>query len=137
MVAEEVQRLAERSGAATKHIGALVRTIQTDTHDAVVAMERSTQGVSEDAKLLDAAGAALPDIRRVSNRLAELIQSISSTTTDQQANSANGVATNIQNILSVMEKTREGTRQTALSIRELSKLAEDLKSWVSRFRVTH
>jgi twitching motility protein PilJ len=136
VVAEEVQRLAERSGAATKQIGALVRTIQTDTHDAVVAMERSTQGVVEGAKLSDAAGAALSDIRRVSNRLAELIQSISSTT-EQQANSANGVATNIQNILSVTEKTREGTRQTALSIRELSKLAEDLKSSVSRFRVTH
>ncbi|AMP08566.1 methyl-accepting chemotaxis (MCP) signaling domain protein [Collimonas arenae] len=136
VVAEEVQRLAERSGAATKQIGALVRTIQTDTHDAVVAMERSTQGVVEGAKLSDAAGAALSDIRRVSNRLAELIQSISSTT-EQQANSANGVATNIQNILSVTEKTREGTRQTALSIRELSKLAEDLKSSVSRFRVTN
>lgn len=136
VVAEEVQRLAERSGAATKQIGALVRTIQTDTHDAVVAMEKSTQGVVEGAKLSDAAGAALSDIRRVSNRLAELIQNISSAT-EQQANSANGVATNIQNILSVTEKTREGTSQTALSIRELSKLAEDLKSSVSRFRVTN
>lgn len=136
VVAEEVQRLAERSGAATKQIGALVRTIQTDTHDAVVAMEKSTQGVVEGAKLSDAAGTALSDIRRVSNRLAELIQSISSAT-EQQANSANGVATNIQNILTVTEKTREGTRQTALSIRELSKLAEDLKSSVSRFRVTN
>ena len=74
--------------------------------------------------------------RRVSDRLADLIQSISSAT-EQQANSATGVATNIQNILSVTETTREGTRQTALSIRELSKLAEDLKSSVSRFRVTN
>ncbi|MGS0742087.1 methyl-accepting chemotaxis protein [Glaciimonas sp. GG7] len=136
VVAEEVQRLAERSGAATKQIGALVRTIQTDTHDAVVAMEKSTQGVVEGAKLSDAAGAALSDISRVSNRLAELIQNIS-LATEQQANSANGVATNIQNILLVTEKTREGTSQTAVSIRELSKLAEDLKSSVSRFRITN
>ena len=136
VVAEEVQRLAERSGAATKQIGALVRTIQTDTHDAVVAMEKSTQGVVEGAKLSDAAGAALSDIRGVSNLLAELIQNIS-LATEQQANSANGVASNIQNILTVTEKTREGTSQTASSIRELSKLAEDLKSSVSRFRVTN
>ena len=136
VVAEEVQRLAERSGAATKQIGALVRTIQTDTHDAVVAMEKSTQGVVEGAKLSDAAGAALSDIRGVSNRLAELIQNIS-LATEQQASSANGVASNIQNILSVTEKTREGTSQTAMSIRELSKLADDLKSSVSRFRVTN
>jgi twitching motility protein PilJ len=135
VVAEEVQRLAERSGEATKQIGALVRTIQTDTHDAVAAMEKSTQGVVEGAKLSDAAGAALSDIRRVSNRLAELIQGIS-TATEQQATSANGVAQNIQNILTVTEQTQEGTQQTAQSIRELSKLAEELKNSVSRFRVT-
>jgi twitching motility protein PilJ len=134
VVAEEVQRLAERSGEATKQIGALVRTIQTDTHDAVAAMEKSTQGVVEGAKLSDAAGAALLDIRRVSNRLAELIQHISSAT-ELQATSANGVAQNIQNILSVTEQTAEGTQQTASSIRELGRLAEELKNSVSRFRV--
>ena len=80
VVAEEVQRLAERSAEATKQIGALVRTIQTDTHDAVAAMEKSTQGVVEGARLSDAAGAALADIRRVSNQLAELIQGISTAT---------------------------------------------------------
>ena len=135
VVAEEVQRLAERSGEATKQIGALVRTIQTDTHDAVAAMEKSTQGVVEGAKLSDAAGAALNDIQRVSNLLAELIQGISSST-EQQATSANGVAQNIQNILTVTEQTQQGTQQTASSIRELSKLAEELKNSVSRFRVT-
>ncbi len=134
VVAEEVQRLAERSGEATKQIGALVRTIQTDTHDAVAAMEKSTQGVVEGAKLSDAAGAALADIRRVSNRLEELIQGIS-TATEQQATSANGVAQNIQNILTVTEQTAQGTQQTAQSIRELARLAEELKNSVSRFRV--
>ncbi|GIZ51007.1 methyl-accepting chemotaxis protein [Noviherbaspirillum aridicola] len=134
VVAEEVQRLAERSAEATKQIGALVRTIQTDTHDAVAAMEKSTQGVVEGAKLSDAAGAALAEIRSVSNRLAELIQGISAAT-EQQATSANGVAQNIQNILTVTEQTQHGTQQTAESIRELSRLAEELKSSVSRFRV--
>jgi len=134
VVAEEVQRLAERSGAATKQIGALVRTIQTDTHDAVAAMEKSTQGVVAGAKLSDAAGTALAEISSVSNRLAELIQSISAAT-ELQATSANGVAHNIQNILSVTEQTQQGTQQTAQSIRELSKLAEELKNSVSRFRV--
>ena len=88
----------------------------------------------EGAKLSDAAGAALSDIRRVSNQLAELIQGIS-LATEQQATSANGVAQNIQNILTVTEHTQEGTQQTAQSIRELSKLAEELKNSVSRFRV--
>jgi twitching motility protein PilJ len=134
VVAEEVQRLAERSAEATKQIGALVRTIQTDTHDAVAAMEKSTQGVVEGARLSDAAGAALLDIRRVSHQLAELIQDIS-TATGRQAQSASGVAGNIQNILTVTEQTQQGTQQTAQSIHALSRLAEELKNSVSRFRV--
>ncbi|MCC2956687.1 methyl-accepting chemotaxis protein [Massilia sp. IC2-477] len=134
VVAEEVQRLAERSAEAAKGIGALVRTIQADTHDAVAAMEKSTQGVVEGARLSDAAGAALADISRVSNRLAELIQAISSAA-EQQATSANGVAHNMQHILSVTEHTQGGTRQTAQSIRELALLAQELKDSVSRFRV--
>jgi len=134
VVAEEVQRLAERSAEAAKGIGALVRTIQADTHDAVAAMEKSTQGVVEGARLSDAAGAALSDISRVSNRLAELIQGISSAA-EQQATSADGVAHNMQHILSVTEHTQGGTRQTAQSIRELALLAQELKDSVSRFRV--
>ncbi|MGX4642028.1 methyl-accepting chemotaxis protein [Massilia sp. SYSU DXS3249] len=134
VVAEEVQRLAERSGEAAKQIGALVRTIQTDTHDAAAAMEKSTQGVVEGARLSDAAGAALADISRVSNRLAELIQGISFATS-LQATSANGVAHNMQHILSVTEHTQAGTRQTAESIHQLAELAQELKNSVSRFRV--
>ncbi|MBQ5942818.1 MULTISPECIES: methyl-accepting chemotaxis protein [unclassified Massilia] len=134
VVAEEVQRLAERSAEAAKGIGALVRTIQADTHDAVAAMEKSTQGVVEGARLSDAAGAALADISRVSNRLAELIQGMSYAT-ELQATSANSVAHNMQHILSVTEHTQQGTRQTAQSIRELADLAQELKDSVSRFRV--
>jgi twitching motility protein PilJ len=134
VVAEEVQRLAERSAEAAKQIGALVRTIQTDTHDAVAAMEKSTQGVVEGARLSDAAGAALTDISAVSNKLAELIQGIS-VATGTQATSAGGVALNIQHILEVTEQTQGGTQQTADSIRRLSELAQELKNSVARFRV--
>lgn len=134
VVAEEVQRLAERSGDAAKQIGALVRTIQTDTHDAVAAMEKSTQGVVEGARLSDAAGAALADISRVSNRLGELIHDMS-TATERQATKAGGVAQKMQQILAVTEHTQQGTRQTAQSIHELATLAQELKDSVSRFRV--
>jgi twitching motility protein PilJ len=136
VVAEEVQRLAERSAEAAKQIGALVRTIQTDTHDAVAAMEKSTQGVVEGARLSDAAGAALSDISQVSHRLAELISGIS-LATGQQATSASGVAQNIQHILTVTEQTQDGTQQTAQSIHKLSVLAQELKNSVARFRIAN
>jgi twitching motility protein PilJ len=134
VVAEEVQRLAERSADATRQIAALVRTIQTDTQDAVGAMERSTQKVVEGAKLSDAAGSALNDIDRVSRRLAELIEAISAQAL-KEAESANVVASNIQHIFAVTEQTGDGTRSTALLVRELSKAAEELQQSVSRFKI--
>lgn len=135
VVAEEVQRLAERSGDATRQIAAIVRTIQTDTQDAVAAMERSTQGVVEGARLSDAAGAALNDIDRVTRQLSDLIEQISSQAL-READSANVVASNIQHIFAVTEQTGEGTRSTAQMVRELSRTAEELKASVSRFKVS-
>jgi twitching motility protein PilJ len=135
VVAEEVQRLAERSGDATKQIAALVKAIQTDTADAVAAMERSTQGVVESTRLSDAAGNALTDIDRVTRRLAELIEQISQQAS-QEARSANVVASNIQHIFAVTEQTGEGTRSTAQMVRELSRTAEELKASVSRFKIS-
>ncbi|MBS0433987.1 MAG: type IV pili methyl-accepting chemotaxis transducer N-terminal domain-containing protein [Proteobacteria bacterium] len=134
VVAEEVQRLAERSADATRQIAALVKTIQTDTQDAVGAMERSTQGVVENARLSDAAGTALGEIDRVSRQLADLIAQISNQA-QQEARSANVVASNIQHIFAVTEQTGEGTRSTAAMVRELSRTAEELKQSVARFKI--
>ncbi|MEO5771024.1 MAG: methyl-accepting chemotaxis protein [Burkholderiaceae bacterium] len=134
VVAEEVQRLAERSGDATRQIAALVKAIQTDTADAVGAMERSTQGVVESTRLSDAAGSALGDIDRVTRQLAELIEQISGNALEE-ARSANVVAANIQHIFAVTEQTGEGTRSTAQMVRELSRTAEELKQSVSRFKI--
>jgi twitching motility protein PilJ len=134
VVAEEVQRLAERSGEATKQIAAIVKTIQTDTHDAVAAMEHSTQGVVEGAKLSDAAGQALNEISSVSQDLARLIQAISADT-QTQADIATKVADSMQDILRITGQTTTSTQQTAVSIGELTELAVELKGSVSGFKV--
>lgn len=134
VVAEEVQRLAERSADATKQIAAIVKTIQSDTHDTVAAMEVSTQGVVEGAKLSDAAGQTLVEIGSVSKTLAELIADISSAT-HSQAESTAKVAETMQDIKAISAQTTTGTQQTAESIGGLKQLAQDLKNSVSGFKL--
>ncbi len=134
VVAEEVQRLAERSAEATKQISAIVKTIQTDTQDAVGAMENATRDVVEGALLSDAAGQALTEIGQVSIETARLIEQISSDT-QQQAATASRVAGAMKEILAITEQTSEGTKQTAVSIGQLTDLATELKGSVSGFKV--
>ncbi|HYP67166.1 MAG TPA: methyl-accepting chemotaxis protein [Thiobacillaceae bacterium] len=134
VVAEEVQRLAERSSEATKQIAAIVRTIQSDTHDTVAAMEISTQGVVEGARLSDAAGQTLQEIGHVSKKLATLIQDISRAT-HSQADATAKVAETMQDIKSITMQTNDGTQQTAKSIGGLTRLAEELKGSVSGFKL--
>jgi twitching motility protein PilJ len=134
VVAEEVQRLAERSSEATKQISAIVKTIQTDTHGAVVAMEKSTEGVVEGARVADAAGQALMEIETVTNNLARLIQSISAAT-NAQTESATTVANNMQLIQEITTQTTEGTQLTADSVGQLTSLAEELRSSVAGFKL--
>ncbi len=134
VVAEEVQRLAERSGEATKQIEAIVKTIQADTQDAVAAMEKSTVGVVEGTKLSDAAGQALTEIQKVSRELASLIGGISDQTTKQSA-SVTDVTRGMQGILKITEETTEGTKQTNVSIGQLTRLAAELRSSVAGFKV--
>ena len=134
VVAEEVQRLAERSGEATKQIAAIVKTIQTDTKDAVGSMETATRDVVEGAQLSDAAGQALAEIGDVSTETARLIEQISGDT-QQQAAAATRVAEAMKEILAVTEQTARGTQQTAVSVGQLADLAVELKGSVSGFKV--
>lgn len=134
VVAEEVQRLAERSAEATKQISAIVKTIQTDTQDAVGAMENATRDVVEGAQLSDAAGQALAEIGQVSMDAAQRIEQISTDTQDQAA-TAGRVADTMKDILAITEQTTRGTKQTAVSIGQLADLAVELKGSVSGFKV--
>jgi len=134
VVAEEVQRLAERSAEATKQISVLVKTIQSDTHDAVVAMEKSTLGVVEGAKLSEDAGQSLKEIEQVSNELARLINSIS-VSTQVQTDMASEVSNVMRDILQLTGQTTEGTRLTANSVAQMTGLASDLKGSVAGFKL--
>ena len=132
VVADEVQRLAERSTNATKQIEVLVRTIQADTNEAVVSMERSTTDVVGGALLAENAGAALDEIEQVSNQIANLVQNISGSAR-QQASSAADVTRRTTKLKEIGEQTGKATTATAASISKLSTLASQLRATVAGF----
>jgi len=132
VVADEVQRLAERSAAATKQIEALVKTIQTDTNEAVISMEQTTTEVVNGARLAQDAGVALEEIEGVSANLAELIQNISNAAR-QQASSAGHISNTMNVIQEITSQTSAGTGATAQSIGELAEMALDLRESVAGF----
>ncbi len=132
VVADEVQRLAERSTNATKQIEVLVRTIQADTNEAVVSMERSTTDVVGGALLAENAGAALDEIEQVSNQIASLVQNISSSAR-QQAGSAADVTRRTTRLREISEQTGKATTATAAAISKLSELASQLRKTVAGF----
>jgi twitching motility protein PilJ len=132
VVADEVQRLAERSTNATKQIEVLVRTIQSDTKEAVVSMERSTTDVVGGALLADNAGAALDEIEQVSNQIASLVQNIS-VSARQQAGSAADVTRRTTKLREISEQTGKLAMATAVAISKLSELATQLRKTVAGF----
>jgi twitching motility protein PilJ len=134
VVADEVQRLAERSSAATKQIEALVKTIQSDTNEAVISMEQTTAEVVRGARLAQDAGEALEQIERVSQELAELIQNISNAAR-QQASSAGHISNTMNVIQEITTQTSSGTTTTARSIGNLAQMAQELKSSVAGFKL--
>jgi len=132
VVADEVQRLAERSSAATKQIEALVKTIQTDTNEAVISMEQTTSEVVRGARLAQDAGVALEEIEKVSKTLAALIQNISNAAR-QQASSAGHISNTMNVIQEITSQTSSGTTATAKSIGNLAKMASEMRKSVSDF----
>jgi len=134
VVADEVQRLAERSADATKQIEALVKTIQTDTNEAVISMEQSTAGVVAGAKLAQDAGSALGTIDTVAAQLAELVENINEATR-QQASAASNVSETMNVIQDITTQTSAGTNQTAASIGNLANMADELKRSVAGFKL--
>jgi len=134
VVADEVQRLAERAANATKQIEVLVRTIQADTNEAVVSMERSTTDVVGGALLAENAGAALGEIEQVSNQIASLVQNISASARQQTVASQN-VSRSMHMLREISAQSAENTATTSSSIGKLAELAAQLRKSVAGFRL--
>src|SRR6266699_2995202 len=134
VVADEIRLLAERSTESTKRIATLVKSIQGDTFEAVVAMEDSTQEVVKGSQLADEAGRALNSIYTAVERQAQMIESIARAANEQGQVSEN-VAVAMGQISGITSQTNAGTQEAAMSISYLAELADQLRASVSTFRL--
>lgn len=134
VVSDEVQSLAERSTEATKKIAELVTTIQNDTNDAVLSMEKATQQVVSGTKVADSAGTALAEIENVSQRLSGLVEGISRGS-NEQAETVTKVSEEVTEISDSSTDTSRKAQDSANSIAKLLELAKDLETSVSRFKL--
>jgi twitching motility protein PilJ len=134
VVADEGQRLAERAGHATRQIEVLVRTIQSDTNEAVVSMERTTTDVVGGALLAENAGAALGEIEDVSNQIAQLVQNISASARQQAATSAH-ISRTMQVLREISQQTADNTSATSTAIGRLADMSTQLRKSVAGFRL--
>ncbi|MBD3670287.1 MAG: type IV pili methyl-accepting chemotaxis transducer N-terminal domain-containing protein [Gammaproteobacteria bacterium] len=134
IVADEVQQLAERASNSTKQIEGLIKSIQTETNEAIASMEQSTQGVVSGAQLAQEAGEALLQIESVSKSLAELIQNISSTS-HHYVEEAENIRENMKHISESATENSQEINATAETIGNLSSLSTELKKSVSGFKL--
>jgi methyl-accepting chemotaxis protein len=134
VVADEIRMLAERSGEATKKIATLVKSIQGDTYDAVVAMEESTQEVVSGSRLADEAGRALKMIYAAVDRQAQMIEAIARSA-NERAQTSEAVAIAMNQILEITRQTTSASQDSAASVSYLSELADQLRASVATFRL--
>ena len=134
VVSDEVQSLAERSTEATKKIAELVSTIQNDTNDAVLSMEKATQQVVSGTRVADSAGTALAEIETASKKLSELVEGISRGS-NEHAETVTQVSQQVTQVSDSSTETSRKAQDSANSIAKLLELAKDLETSVSRFKL--
>jgi methyl-accepting chemotaxis protein len=134
VVADEVRKLAERTGKATGEITDMIKGIQTETKEAVHSMETGIQEVDKGRELADQAGNSLTEVVAGAQRVMDMIQQIA-TATEQQSAAAEQISKNIEHIASITKETATGAEQSATAAEELNRQAEGLQQMVGRFKV--
>ncbi len=134
VVADEVRKLAERTTVATKEIASMIQTIQSETRNAVTAMELGTGQVQQGVKSTAEAGEALNKIIQRSEEVGEMIMHIATAATEQASASAE-INRNMVQIAGLVKQSCDGAQQSARSCQDLSSLAMDLQKTVGGFKL--
>jgi twitching motility protein PilJ len=135
VVADQVRKLAESSTQATREVSDLVKVIQSETQNAVVAMEQETQAVEAGSASALRTGEVFRDISTIAERSAGLAQRIASSAAEQ-ALSTDQVGRSIKDFTGGTLATQKATDQAHVTVEDMVKLAESLTASVSQFKLT-
>lgn len=133
VVADEVRKLAERTGQATGEIKGVIDTVQTRTSTAVQAMENGIQSVDKGRELADRAGGSLREILETFRNVMVMIEQIA-TGSQQQTATADEISQSVGSISEVTTETAKGAGEMAFSAEELNGQAESLRKMVGEFK---
>jgi methyl-accepting chemotaxis protein len=134
VVADEVRKLAERTTQATKEIGSTVSSIQSETSEAVRAMEIATKEVESGVAKTSASGAALREIIEMSTGVRSMIAQIAGSTAEQ-LHDATQVNDSLAQISNLARESSASADQTASACSDLSRLAANLRGMVNQFQL--
>jgi len=134
VVADEVRKLAERTGASTVEIGNMIRFIQEETKSAVGSMERAVAQVERGVQKSQTVTQSIEQIEKSAQAVEQALGSIA-TATSEQSTASQEIARNIERINEMTQSSDVSVRETQTQTLQLRQLAQDLRTLMDRFRV--
>ena len=133
VVADEVRKLAERTTKATKEIESMILSIQRNTQDAVISMQKGKEEVSKGAEIAGKSAEAISNINSLMLKLKEMITQIA-TASEEQSQVSEEISLSSEEIVKAQDNAQAGSRQVIASSEELGRMALDLSNMVRMFK---
>jgi methyl-accepting chemotaxis protein len=134
VVADEVRKLAERTGKSAQEITRMVNTIQEYTAKASSSMEQGSERVSEGVARANKAGVSMHDINNSSEVVLDSVGDISSALSEQKTASID-IAKNVERIAQITEENSMAVSKVSSAAEHLERLANGLKQSAARFKL--
>ncbi|MCB9208253.1 MAG: HAMP domain-containing protein [Ignavibacteriales bacterium] len=134
VVADEVKKLAERTTVATNEIADMVNKIQADSSNAVDAIKKGNDEVSNGMNEAVKAGQSMSEIVKSSDKVLEISSQVAVTSEEQSA-TVEQISRSVESINAVSQESALGIQQVAGATNDLNQLTEQLQNMVGKFKL--